>query len=177
MRSQHAPHVPSGYAYTSSSQPSTSHVPANPTSYDPVSLPDNPSMNTTSTSRSGPPGVALGFHHESMGGFSSRSLPVQNNTSNSSSYTGRHFQHYDQLALTGNYGSPSFDQGVGQQHNHIGQSTLPFPQSATISQDVGHELQHAFLHDSMPPPGTVMPSSSEPIDPMTTRVLMRTSPP
>ncbi|KAB5591720.1 hypothetical protein CTheo_4834 [Ceratobasidium theobromae] len=169
MPSQHASHVPSGYAYTPSSQSSASHAPVNPTSYD---LPNAPSMSTASA-RSVPPTLAPGFHPQPMSSLSSRSLPLHN-TSNTP-YT-RHFQHYDQLALAGNYGSPTFDQGAAHQHNHIGQSTLPFPQSVPISQDVGHELQNAFL-DSMPPPGTDMPSSSEHIDPMTTHAPMRTSPP
>ncbi|CAE6437240.1 unnamed protein product [Rhizoctonia solani] len=177
MPSQHASHVPGGYAYTSSSQPSTSRAPANTAAYDPAPLSDHPSVNTINPARSMPSGLSLGFHPDSMSGFPSRSMPVQNNPSNSTSY-GQHFQHYDQLALAGNYGSHSgFDQSIAQHHGHIGQSTLTFPQSDTTRPDGGHELQNNFHNDAMPPSGTVIPSSSEHIDPMTTRTLVRTSPP
>ncbi|EUC57594.1 hypothetical protein RSOL_225950 [Rhizoctonia solani AG-3 Rhs1AP] len=177
MPSQHASHVPSVYAYTSSSQPSTSHAPANTTSYDSAPLSDNPSVNTINTTRSGPSSLSLSFDPNSMSGFPSRSMPLQTNSSNSTSY-GQHFQHYDQLALAGNYGShSSFDQSIAHHHGHIGQSALSFPQSDATRPDVSHELQNNFLNDSMPPSGTAMPSSSEHIDPMTTRTLMRTSPP
>ncbi|CAE7098795.1 unnamed protein product [Rhizoctonia solani] len=170
MPSQHASHVPGGYAYTSSSQPSTT----NATSYGPAPLSDNPIIDTA---RSGPSNLPLGFDTDSMSGFPARSMPVQNNTSNNTSY-GQHFQHYDQLTLAGNYGShSSFDQSVAHHHGHIGQSTLSLPQSDTTRQDVSHELHNTFLNDSMPPPGITMPSSSEHIDPMTTRTLVRTSPP
>lgn len=164
MPGHYAPHVP-GYAYTTS-QPSTSH--ATNTSYDSA-----PNTSMTDAARSEPPSVSLGFHSEAMSGYPSRSLPTQH-TSNSSSFA-RHFQHYDQIPLSGNYGH--LDPAAAQHHDHIGQSTLSFPQSAAISPVDGHELQNAFLNDSMAPPGTVMPASSEHIDPMTTRPLMRTSPP
>ncbi|CAE6335112.1 unnamed protein product [Rhizoctonia solani] len=177
MPGQHASHVPSSYAYMSSSQPSTSHVPANTTGYDPTSLSDNPSVNIVNAARSGSSSISLGFNPNSISGFPSRSMPVQNSPSNSTSYS-QHFQHYDQLNLAGNYGPHSgFDQEIAQQHGHIGQSTLTFPQSDTTRQDAGHELQNTFHNDSTAPSGTTMPSSSEPIDPMTTRTLMRTSPP
>ncbi|CAE6475137.1 unnamed protein product [Rhizoctonia solani] len=177
MPGQHAPHVPNGYAYMSSSQPSTNHTPTNTTLYDTASLSDNHPMNTVDTTRSGPSNLSLGFHPDSMSGFPSRSMPAQNNPSNNTSY-GQHFQHYDQLALAGNYGSHSgFDQSVAQHHGHIGQSTLSFPQSVTTKQETGHELENTFLNDSMPPSDTAIHSSSEHIDPMTTRTPMRTSPP
>ncbi|KAH7341278.1 hypothetical protein B0J17DRAFT_765364, partial [Rhizoctonia solani] len=177
MPSQHGSHVLGGYAYTSSSQPSTSRTPVNTTVYDSTPLSDRPSMNTIDAARSGPSSLSLGFHPDSMSGFASRSIPVQNNPSNNTSY-GQHFQHYDQLALAGNYGSnSSFDQSIAQHHGHIGQSTLTFPQSDATRPDGGHELQNTFHNDAMPPSGTTIPSSSEHIDPMTTRTFMRTSPP
>ncbi|KAJ1308047.1 hypothetical protein OPQ81_002114 [Rhizoctonia solani] len=176
MPGQHASHVPSGYAYTPSSQPSTNHAPANITGYHSDSLSDNHPVNTVDTTRSGSSTHSLDLHPDSMNGFPSRSIPAHNNSSNSTSY-GQHFQHYDQLALAGNYGPHgSFDQGVAQQHGHIGQSTLSFPQPVTIKQDGSHELENTFLNESIPPSDTSIPSSSEHIDPMTTRTLMRTSP-
>ncbi|CAE6354071.1 unnamed protein product [Rhizoctonia solani] len=177
MPGQHASHVPSDYAYTSSSQPSTSHAPPNNTSYDSAPLSDNPTANILNTTRSGPSSLSLGFDPESMSSFSSRSMPVQNNISNSTSY-GQHFQHYDQLALAGNYGPHSgFGPSIAHHPGHIGQPALSFPQSDTTRQDVSHELENTFLNNSMPSSGIAMPSSSEHIDPMTTRASVRTSPP
>ncbi|KAF8704741.1 hypothetical protein RHS03_05985, partial [Rhizoctonia solani] len=176
MPGQHASHVPSSYAYMSPSQPSTSHAPANTSGYDPNLLSGSPLVNTVNVARSGSSSIPLGFNPNSISGFSSRSMPVQNSPSNSTSYN-QHFQDYHPNSA-GNYGSHSgFDQDMAQQHGHIGQSTLTFPQSDTTRQGVSHELQNTFHNHSMAPSGTTMPSSSEPIDPMTTRTLMRTSPP
>ncbi|KAG9104834.1 hypothetical protein FRC06_008064 [Ceratobasidium sp. 370] len=170
MPTQHASHVPSGYAYTASAQSSTGHAPANPSVYDAAPLPNTPPININSA-RSDQPGMSLGYHNEALNGFTSRAPPAQNNPS-----FARHFQQYDQLSLTGDYGPSAFDENTAQQSNHAAQSALTFPQSATTTHHPSHELQTVFLGEPMAPPGTGMPSSSAHLDPITMRTLMHASP-
>lgn len=171
MSDQHASHVPGGYAYTSSTQPSTSHALADPSVYDAASLPEIPQMPTVDAARSSPAGYPLRYHSESMGDARARALIAQSHPSYA-----RHFQHYDQLSLTDNYAPSTFD-GNAVQHTPIGQSALLFPQSAATTHHVSHEPQNTYLDDSLAPSGTmVMPSSSEHIDPMTMRTFMQTGP-
>ena len=172
MSGQHASHVPSGYAYTSSTQPSTSHALPNHTVYDAASLPEIPQMTTVDTARSSPAGYSLRFQPETMGDARARHLAAQSHPS-----FPRPFQHYDQLSMNDNYAPSTFD-GNTVHHTPIGQPALTFPQSAATTHHISHELQHNFLNNSLAPPGTVvMPSSSESIDPMTMRAFTHTSPP
>lgn len=172
MSGQHASHVPGGYAYTSSTQPSTSHALPDPIVYDAASLSQIPQMTAVDTARSSPAGYPLRFHSETMGDTRARALAAQSHPS-----FARHFQHYDQLSLTDNYAPSTFD-GNAVQHTPIGQPVLTFPQSAATTHHVSHGLQNTYLNDSLAPSGTmVMPSSSENVDPMTMRTFMHTSPP
>ncbi|KAG8708228.1 hypothetical protein FRC09_001371 [Ceratobasidium sp. 395] len=170
MPAQHASHVPGGYAYTASAQPSTGHASANPSVYDASPLPIAPPISINSA-RSDQTGMSLGYHNEPLDGYTSRAMSTQNHSS-----FARHFQQYDQLSLTENYGPSTFGENTAQQPNHAAQSALTFPQTAATTHYPSHEPQPTFLNEPMAPSGTGMPSSSEHLDPITMRALMHASP-